>query len=141
MKTSNNIIYTTSIHWICYIFPSIKLILGLFGLLVFFTAGGTIRIISFFLVILFFKALIQILELISIKIYITSELICYEKGFMSKMKTDISLRSINGIAIYQNFFGNLLNYGNFVISSAGVNENIKIANPMQLREKILQNKY
>ncbi len=77
---------------------------------------------------------------INVKYKITSENVVEEKGIFNKKITEIKIKDISGIEIYQSFFDRTLNIGSIGISVLGLKNAIKlekVSNPKEIA-KILK---
>ena len=132
-----NITYTAPKHWISYLLPIVLIVVGSIGIIPMIFGYGYLRLIAMFLLFLLFKGVKKLLEIRNTKIYLTETHISISQGVFSKIVTDISLQKLEGIQLYQNFIGKILNYGTLEISTGNISQKYTIKNPTELRSLIV----
>jgi len=95
------------------------------------------QILDIGLIYLFAKGLFKLLNNLNTKIYLRYKQLSIETGGLSKQVQDISINKLEGIVVTQNIIGKLFNFGSLIISTGGIHCNYYISNPMELRDKII----
>ncbi len=72
------------------------------------------------------------------EIAVTSSRVIYKRGMISRYVAEININRIEGINVFQSFWGRVFNYGRLVIRGLGVGEVIlpPIADPLTFRKAI-----
>lgn len=131
------ILYEAKIPWIFNVFSILLMIIGFFGFPILAFTDRFAQILGVGLIYLFAKGLFKLLNNLNTKIYLKYKQISIETGLLSKQVQDISINKLEGIVVTQNIMGKLFNFGSLIISTGGIHCNYYISNPMELRDKII----
>ncbi|HBR12118.1 MAG TPA: hypothetical protein DD740_07910 [Chryseobacterium sp.] len=131
--------YSAKIHWISFLMPYIFIALGSIGFLAVLIPVDAIRVLSIGLIILFFKGLINLLKYKAIKIDLSENYLSLTTGLFSKTISDISLNKMEAFQLHQSYLGKHLNFGTLTVTTGEITHSYRIADPLSLREKLLNN--
>lgn len=131
------ILYKAKNPWIFNVFSILLMVIGFFGFLILAFTDRFVQILSVGFIYLFSKGLFKLLNNLNTKIYLKYKQISIETGLLSKQVRDISINKLEGITVTQNIVGKLFNFGSLIISTGGIHCNYYISNPMELRNKII----
>lgn len=138
MITQNEkILYEAKIPWISNVFSILLMIIGFFGFPILAFTDRFTQILGIGLIYLFAKGLFKLLNNLNTKIYLRDKQVSIETGVLYKQVQDISINKLEGITVTQNIIGKLFNFGSLIISTGGIHCNYYISNPMELRNKII----
>lgn len=138
VEYTENIIYETGSHWISFVIPIIKIILGVIGIFTLILSTFIVlKLAGIYFIYLFIKGILNIIYLKSIKIFLSSNYISVNAGILAKTIIDTPLNKKENVVLYQSLLGRLLNYGTFIISTGGTTLSYTLKNPLGLRNQIL----
>ncbi|CAA7197009.1 PH domain-containing protein [Chryseobacterium potabilaquae] len=135
-EASLNIIYQADIHWISYVQPIAFIIFGFVGVI-----GHILKIFilfSIFFAFLFIKGITHFLQNKNTFIYVYHKHLTFSTGILGKTIIDISLDKTEGIKVFQNVLGRILNFGTLTITTGDVTYSYKIKDPIGLRNAIME---
>lgn len=132
--------YRAKIHWISYVFPIFNLVLGIIALVVITQGIGLLSAIFLPFIYLGLKAIVKISTILTTSVYMDENYITAEFGLFNRQSHTISRHKIEGMSLYQNFLGRLLNYGTFIISTGEISNSVMVANPHQFRKELIKYK-
>lgn len=140
---TNNIIYQTQKHWILLIKPIVMMIIGFPFLLSLFFVQDKIAILFCVIVgILYPKGLYNFLLLKKVKIILFEKSIVTKAGIISVAESEIALKKIEEVQVYQSLLGRIFNYGDIIINKAGSFDTLyHIKNPFEFKNFLQQQIY
>ncbi len=133
------IIYCAKKHWIIYVIPILLIIVGIIGILPTIYGVGFVRLIGLALLYLLFRGVRSIIRIETSKIFLTKTHLTISTGLFGKTIYDISLQKLEGVALSQNMFGKMLNFGILTVSTGDLQQSYHLANPLELRNLLLKN--
>lgn len=142
------IVLHTRQHWIV-LAQSFLTNLFLFLVLLVLAIGVTVAVGLLGLVLILLTAfpigafLLKYLAWWNEEYVITNRRVIQSQGIVNKQVIDSSLEKVNDVVLYQSFIGRLLGFGDIEILTAseiGVNALHKIANPVQFKTEMLNQK-
>lgn len=136
--SETKVIYQTQLPWIFNVFPTLLVIIGFLGILIFPYSTGIIIPISLGLMFLFCKGILKLIHNLTTKIYLTNDKLTITSGLINKSVIDISLKKSEGVFVYQGLIGKVFNYGSFSITTAGTTFSHFVKNPMEFRKYIIK---
>lgn len=139
VEYTETIIYETGSHWISFVIPIIKIILGVIGIFILILPTFILlKITGICFIYLSIKGILDIIYLKSIKVFLSANYISVKAGILAKTIIDTPLNKRENVVLYQTLLGRLLNYGTFIISTGGTTLNYTLKKPMELRNQILK---
>lgn len=137
MLEESMILYKAKKHWISFVLPAMGSLVGCIGAVFTFFGAGSVRIIGLALLAVGFKGLMALLNIMTTKIYLTSEYLTITQSLFTNSVTDIPLNKLEGVVLTQGFLGRIFNFGKLTVWTRGVWQSYTIKNPMELRSKII----
>lgn len=138
IENSSPIIYQAKSHWIFYISSVSRIVIGFIGIPGFFILYGLLKLISFLLIILFYKGVSSLLRKRSVKLYVKEGILSISSGVFYKMVHEIPINKIEGVGLFQNWVGRIFNYGTLAISIGNNVLRYSISDPAALRNELMK---
>lgn len=130
-------------HWIIYLAGIFFIVLGVlswsFGSM-FYPVDYLWDILGGIIALFGFLALFRAwFEQWTTEIAVTNRRVVYKAGFISRKTTEMNMEKIESVAVDQNLWGRIFDYGTVQVrgTGAGIDQLNLIANPLQLRNAIV----
>lgn len=138
LENDRPVLYQTKSHWISYVYPVVCIVIGFIGIPGFFILYGLLKLFSFLLIILFYKGISLFLTRRSLKIFVMKGTLSISFGIFSKMVHEIPINRMEGVSLFQNWMGRILNHGTLAISIGNNVLMYSINDPAALKSELMK---